>query len=283
MMQPSELHAMEPPFRSGLTEGNRLEPVRLKLLLLTLLLALIPFSLTAVSTDQKVIGYVSAGDLPWRVISALRALGDRLEKPGKERITLTGLLTRGNNRPLAVTLWWEYPGHLRIEYQTTQRVNIAKFDGTVIETSGAIQDGDAALLGTLLLDSPEQFVMGESEGLATRFLGSGFRAQNDKSKLGPTYDIFQVMGPVLDNGQVEWKAKNYHINSLTHLLERVTYWTGPASSSTKVEVLLTDWGPLYDQRFPGRISRTENNVAVFTLVIASGAVGPKSDDGLFGP
>src|SRR5438309_1775463 len=80
--------------------------------------------------------YVRMGKLWPQLRWNLEALGDRLEKPGKERLTITGTLNRaGDTQPLPVLLILQFPDHLRLETQGLGPHQIITFNG---KTAGKV-------------------------------------------------------------------------------------------------------------------------------------------------
>src|SRR5262249_50870140 len=121
--------------------------------------------------------YVQRGNVWPEMREALEVLGDRLTKPGKERLVLVGTISRLNNPPAApVRLVLELPDRLRLEEQQAERMRVVGFDGKEgWATDGALTLSDEDLIETVLYDSAEHFFLGHIKGMATRFLGSRFR------------------------------------------------------------------------------------------------------------
>src|SRR5437016_13272387 len=92
----------------------------------------------SVQTDQNPIAlsnaasnnYVRVGRLWPQLRWNLKALGDRVEKPGKERLTMVGSLSRANEaQPVSVLLLLEFPDRLRLEMQILEPHRIITFNG----------------------------------------------------------------------------------------------------------------------------------------------------------
>src|SRR5258708_23259431 len=64
---------------------------------------------------------VSAGALWPELCVPFSALGDRLQNPGKDRVTFTGTITRVDqgNVSYPIRLVWEFPGKIRLDEQIT--------------------------------------------------------------------------------------------------------------------------------------------------------------------
>jgi hypothetical protein len=214
-----------------------------------------------------------------------RALGDRLEKVGKERLTLAGTLARGNSsQSNQFLIAWEYPGRLRLEELKDGRSRALVFDGSKAASfDGTLTTDDEALLETILYDTPEHLFVSQMRGAATRHLGSRFRLTDDQKNGAATYDIYEVTEPVTVGGQTRRQTRQYLFNSDTHLLERVRYEVARSDSVTKIEVLYTDWRKVGGQMIPGRIQRTEDGTPVHTLTLSVGSarISPRAEDGLF--
>jgi hypothetical protein len=59
--------------------------------------------------------YIQPWQVPTNVREYMIAFGDRIQKPGNERVTLIGTVTDNQNRVNSATLVWEVPGRLRFE------------------------------------------------------------------------------------------------------------------------------------------------------------------------
>lgn len=233
---------------------------------------------------------VSTADVPYirrallwsRLQFALRVLGDRLEVPGKERLTMTGTLTRTAGSNVAVVT--SEPGKVRIDETVSGLVRSVGFDGTRMwTTSGAVTVQDQQLIEMLVNDIAERFFATQMEGQATRFLGERFRLDDGRSATysGPYYDVYLVaeQGGGLAEAR---RQKFYYFNSDTAVLERVRYEIGSGTGRTRVEVVL-NWRVQDGQRVPARIVRNENGRAVLTLDFPSTLIAPRTADTIFAP
>lgn len=227
---------------------------------------------------------VRAAALSSDLRSLLRALGDRLEKPGKERVTCVGMLYRsGENRAAPFTLTWETPGKIRLQDFGRQQTTV--FDGNTVFRSAASSTAlDQELLETLVFDSAEHVFLSQMEGKAMRSLGSRFRNSEDSrgEYAGSFYDIFELTEPVPWDRDSE-RTRQYWFNSDTQVLERVKYRISSNGLERSVEVRLTNWREVSGQRWPSRVVRLENDTPVFSLDFnpASTVISARVDDGTF--
>jgi hypothetical protein len=235
-----------------------------------------PAAASAAPANRPV--YVSRGRLWPQLREALRVLGDRLEKPGKERLTLTGTLSRANDEQLPVRLILEYPDKLRLE----EPDGVTVYDGQELRSSKRnLGKKDEDEIESLLSDSAEHFFVGQTQGLATRFLGSRFRTDDGTTPgyRGPFFDLYQVYDRVALRKASSHQPKLYYLNSDSLLVERVRYES--ADTKARVEVQLTEWQKVGGQFMPGRVVKLENGVTVLSLSVASATVGPRVDDSIF--
>jgi len=245
-----------------------------RIVLLTLLADLVQsfqLDLTAQSARQDGTAYLCRGQLRSRLREALTVFGDRLERAGKERVTLLGTLhTASQVEGIPLQIVWEFPGRLRIE----SRLRVLLFDGRRLV--GAPTRQEEALVETLFYDLPEHFFLGQAHGLATRFLGSRFRLDDGRAPYytGTYYDVYEVTDAIQLGGPVRLQPKFYYLSSDTLLLERVRYQSNRGSSGPDVEVQIGLWQRGDGQSVPGRIVRLENGKAVFTLTVTSAIIGP---------
>ncbi|HEY0377478.1 MAG TPA: hypothetical protein VGC87_11040 [Pyrinomonadaceae bacterium] len=215
----------------------------------------------------------------------LRAIGDRVERPGKERLTLNGTLQRASESqgtPFVAT--YEQPGRLRLQYSQGLSPRVITFNGQRAgKRGGGLTAEEEALVETLVYDTQEGFLNGQMDTAPTHLLGLRFRTDDGTSESyrGSYYDIYQVTDRVKADVQNPERTKLYLLNSDTHLLEFVRYQVETDGAATQVEVRLEDWRKVQDQMFPTRLVRLENNRPVFTLTITSVALGPKAEEDIF--
>lgn len=224
-------------------------------------------------------GYVRRAALSARLRENLNALGDRLEKPGKERLMLTGTLMRaGDAQTEGVTAVLEFPNRVRLTIQRgVERQIVTLNEGRIRDLSGNLSTNSRDLIETLAYDTAEHFFAGQKQTMATRFLGSHFRTDDGKQPnySGPFYDLYQTTETLSQNNAEYQQTKIYCFNSETGLLERVAY---RSPDQTSIEVLISGWQEFQGQRTPTRIERLVNGTPVLTLIVSSANVTPKIDN-----
>ena len=226
--------------------------------------------------------YVRASALSPKLVWHLKAMGDRLERPGKERLSLTGTLTRANDSQAEeVTAISEFPERLRLTRQKGNQTRVIAFDGDQVKNSPDTAEQD--LLETLVYGTAEHFFDAQMQGMAMRFLGSRFRLDDGSSAdySGPYYDVYKVADRVNTSTDQSERLKLYYFNSETLLLERVTYEITRNGSTIKVEERLGDWAKEEGQQVARRIERFENGESVFVFTVRTARFGPRADDGAF--
>lgn len=241
-------------------------------------------SQTTAAADQH--GRVHRARLSPRLRWSLAALGDRLEKPGKERLTMLGKIKlSGESQDTPVRITYEHPGRLRFENLGGDRqARTIDFDRRSGHGDGKQDRVEQAIIETLVFDTVDGFFEQQMSGAATRFLGTRFRLDDGSAAdyAGPYYDIYQVSEPVEDNSATQYRRKFYYFNSDTLLMERVRYWVDRAGVQTNIEVQMSDWRKVQDQQLPGRIVRLENGDPVLTISINSVGIGARVTDAVFG-
>jgi len=223
--------------------------------------------------------YVRRSNLSPKLVGHLNALGDRLEKPGRERLNLTGTLSRGNGSEEVVAVF-EFPERLRLTMQKGSQTRVISFDG---EHANAIDSADEDLMETLVYGSAEHFFNTQMQGMSTRLLGSRFLLHRGSTAdyIGPYYDVYKVNDQVKTSGDPREQYKLYYFNSDTLLLERVTYELNRNGATINVEERLGDWTREEGQQVARRIERFENGELVFTLTIRTAHLSPHADDAVF--
>jgi hypothetical protein len=239
--------------------------------------------LTPVGVNRR--AYVRRGLLSPKLVWHLNALGDRLERPGKERLSVTATLSRaGDSQPVEVVAVWEFPQQLRLTIQRGIQTRVIKFDGEQAKAVGNPLDSDERdLIETLVYGTAEHFFLTQVQGKATRFLGSRFRIDNGSfaNHSGPSYDIYQVADQVKTSATQREQQKLYYFNSDTLLLERVSYRISRDGSEVKIEEVISDWGKEQGQQVARRIERFENGKSIFVLTVRGLGLGPRVDDEIF--
>lgn len=229
-------------------------------------------------------GHVSRAGLQPRLRDALGVMGNRLEHGGKERLMLDGTLRVGQGQPLQVRVIRELGDKIRFERMGTGQRHSLSFNGKNLERVGDVAGAaDESLLETLVNDSAEHFFEGQFQGFATRLLGFRFRLDDgtDESYAGPFYDVYQVEDQVRVSGDLRQRAKLYHFNSDTRLLERVRYQIERGGVPIDIEVVLGDWQMVQGQMVPRQITRLEAGAIAFTLRVESINLAARAEDGLF--
>jgi hypothetical protein len=220
-------------------------------------------------------GYLRLSGVPSAAQRFLLAAGTRLRRPGKERITAAGSLSRNQGAASPVEVTWEFP----------QRIRIDTDQGSVIFDRGnpsqAIpQDREIAdTIETLLEDTLEGF-FASLRGGSIRFLGAGFRGRTGNPG-EPSFEIVEVWSQSRFRNGAEPTVKQYWFDSRTKLLSRVVYRIAAVSGSALVEVLWSDWRDVEGERVPFRVERREAGQTTLQLVLTSAVVSPKADDGRF--
>jgi len=229
--------------------------------------------------------YLQRSLLSPRLVWNLKALGDRLERPGKERLSVTGTLRRSeDSQAEEVIAVFEFPDRFRLTIQRGHQTRVITFDGEQAKATGnPIDTGERDLLDTLLYGTAEHFFMTQTQGQATRFLGARFRMDDGSSAnySGPYYDIYQVADQIKTSASEREQNKLYYFNSATLLLERVAYEITRDGSAVRVEETTSNWGQEQGQQVARRIERFENGVSVFVLTVRQAGFGPRFDDGIF--
>ncbi|MCA1568251.1 MAG: hypothetical protein LC803_21925 [Acidobacteria bacterium] len=226
--------------------------------------------------------YLRRGRLGPRLRPALEVMGDRLEKPGKERLVMTGMLTRAaDSSPTGFTLVREFPDRLRLETQDGGQRHVSIYHGRAAG-QGSRSSREADDIETLFFDTAERLFTAHAGGAAMRHLGDNFRLDGDASALDTSYSLYEITEDVNTGGaHPRQRTKIYALNSVTLLLERVRYETARDGETVRVEVRLGNWERRQGQMLPLRVERRENDAVIFSLDITSATVGPGLEDGTF--
>ena len=243
-----------------------------------------PYVQTATATNDN--DYVRSARLWPQLRWHLKTLGDRIEKPGKERVIITGTIKRaGDSQALPMALVLEYPERLRLVIQDGVQQRVITFNGREANGVGAPPNArERELIETLVYDTAEHFLASQTQGAAMRILGQRFRADDGTTPNygGPYYDLYEVSDQIKAAPDARTLSKVFYFDSDTLLLQKVRYQILRNGAPVAVETRLSNWQSAQGQQIPRRITRFENNEAVLALTITSLAMTPRVDDGSFG-
>jgi hypothetical protein len=200
------------------------------------------------------------------------ALGQRLQKPGKERIMALGNILRpGDARQPTdfVRITWQYPLKIRLD----KSKNSLAFDRNNPAQAVPGDQETADTIQMLLEDSMEGLFAMQKDLASVVYLGSGFTLEGaDDSDPGMDIvmisypDIFRRKHPIL---------KSYWFDSRTKLLGVVAYTT---PSGVLTHIVINDWREVEGEMIPFRIERWENDKLAMRLSLDSAEVSAGAND-----
>lgn len=223
------------------------------------------------------VDYIAPGSVQGVFQRHVRSLGDRISKPGHERIGLVGELTRGTQKD-SFSAVVEFPGKVRIQYGSANRV--VKFDGSKTTGPNNVDDVDEALLESFAYDSAETFLQTVVQGVVPRILGYGFAVEGVKG-FGSSLDIYETV-QTIKSGKQEMKiVKRFGFDSGTGLLHWIIYPSFKGSAPVNVMTELSQYEAVDSYMLPKRIVRREGGVVVMEINLTVVQTGPKQNDGIF--
>ncbi|MBS1813192.1 MAG: hypothetical protein JST84_33810 [Acidobacteria bacterium] len=231
-------------------------------------------------------GYLQRKGMWPQLRPTLDAHGDRFEKPGKERVTIVGIINDlASDDKTPSRLIFEFPDKLRLEKQKKDKVHITIFDGkTKFKLGDVLKKEEEDELESLALDSADHFLAGHMQGFTTRFFGARFRLDDGtvRDYKGPFYDIYQLTDQIPhNNNEKREQYKRYFINSDSQLIERITYQTKSNGKDVDVTVQYSGWQIVEGQQLPTTITRLENGKTTMILSISAASLSRRADDGIF--
>jgi hypothetical protein len=207
------------------------------------------------------------------------AMGDRLQKPGKERVVITGTLTQ-SGKTSSAKISCQLPNEFRID-QTGRSFG---FSGTGSwDAAGSLAAADEDLMETFLDDSPEATFFALLHTARVRVIGLRVRMDDGTTPhySGPWSDIFQVLGPSQSRSDRAARQKNYYFDSQTQLLSEVRYRILRAGTTIEVKSQRSNWATVNGQAVPGTITRIENGKTIFTFNANITTLSAAASDGTF--
>ncbi|MGJ5814499.1 hypothetical protein [Paludibaculum fermentans] len=216
------------------------------------------------------------------VVSSARqivaALGDRVQKPGKERVVIDGTLSRSGLASTAQVIY-EMPGLWRID-ETGGKGKSLVFDLTSLKGNGAIDDEDEGLAESIQSDTTETFLTAFGHGASVRHIGDCFKVKGETG-FGAEVDIFEVVAIVNVKRAKEIVSKRYMFDSNTGLLRRVAYFATVGGKQVSVQTVLSDYAIGGGYMLPGKISRQVDATVAFTFTRTAATVQAAAKDNAF--
>jgi hypothetical protein len=204
--------------------------------------------------------------LPGDLLVQVRAVGDRMARPGKEATLLEGQLL-GLGTPMKVQVLHQLSGMVRID--GLSKGGPLTFDGnTPRGLSGPV---DQSLLEAFVMDSVEGMIHAARTGAHVRLIGRGFGPDPriNREYEGVRYDIYEVIAPDRSRQDRKLTMKRYYFDSSTGLLLSTRYSDQSYSPPLKVETRFSNWDQGNGSAYPKRIEHFENGNLIFSFVVST--------------
>lgn len=196
--------------------------------------------------------------MPSDLHAHIRALGERVQRPGHERTVFAGTYTDSSGSR-TITMTHQLPD--------------------VVRVVGNVGSAEAAVVETFAMDTPEGLLSAVRRGAAMRLLGRGF-APDSRSAAdykGSRYDIYEVTEPAPTRTAGQVRMRRYYFDTTTGLLLSTRYYDRAVSPPIAIETRISSWSTVAGSRYPARIERYENGRLIFSFVVNSVTGGPKQD------
>jgi hypothetical protein len=217
--------------------------------------------------------------LPLRLQPAFSQLGQRFTAPDQPAVLLSGAVKDATGTEYPVQLTWQRGGKFRIVKQGAAP-QVLTFDGAQLRVSdGKVEDGETALLDTLVLDSPEQIFDEIARGnAAAQRIGGGFRiTQEMKGYTGPYLDVYRLFPPLQSARRPvgQSQVKFVCLDSSTSKLYEIRHFGGT------VITRFLSWAQAGSEVFPSVIVRMQDGKEVLRYTVQSVGVSAALPDSHF--
>jgi hypothetical protein len=215
--------------------------------------------------------YLQPSQIPSPLHFQFLALGNRLQKEGNERITISAILSDSSGSNSAKVVM-EKGGKLRIDKGSDS----LRFDAKDMSRSPSANEEE--LLESLVDDLPETLIETAAAGNGIRFVGQRF-----DNKQGELCDLYDSMIPGKANKKNPRQTRRYCFDSTTKLLSWVQYSSDKKSNSPIIETKFRDWITVNGQAVPATVIRSKGGSPVFKLEAKEVQVSRAEADDLFKP
>ena len=209
------------------------------------------------------------------------ALGDRLTKPGKERMVLTGTFS-GPAQSTPATLTFQWPSQFRFAASASRSLGSDGSNYWASDNNLSEQDED--LLESFIDDSADGLLSDLRQSRSMRLVATRVRMDTGATPnyAGPWSDVYQVSGVVQSRSAKPVRSKLYYFDWKTRLLVEVDYLQKRADGSIiSVQVKQSNWTSVGGQLVPGTVVRYENGKSVFTFTASNAAFAAAATDSTF--
>lgn len=212
---------------------------------------------------------VPRGHAAWILEDVITKAGSRFRQPGQERwmASVQAVDATGAKVVDGVSLVMQWPGSLALRGTTTRAVfapGLAK--------PGGLATALASTSEVLLEDTLDGFLALHLGGASTRIVGTAYP---DPGRPGSSCNVVTLRfeSRVLPDNTVH--SKDYWFDTATSELVRVVHDSG-------TEVLISNYAAAGANEFAGTLRVLSHGTLQYTIALASSAVGPQLNDGLFG-
>jgi hypothetical protein len=222
--------------------------------------------------------YIEPSTVPSSIRAIVTALGQRVQRSGLERVTLTGILDR-SGMTSNVRVIRELPGYLRVDEAGAKNQSLV-FDLSELKGSVAISADDEDLAEMLECDTAESFLAQIGPGAGIRKLGDRFLVKG-QSGFGAVVDIYEFVAPVSVRRDRMIRAKHFMFDSGSGLLRRVAYRTKQSGREILVQTVYSSYSNVAGHLIPTEITRIADGTTVLSFRVNSATVSPRMTDGSF--
>lgn len=232
------------------------------------------------NNSQPSLDYLRTASLTHKMLLYRSALGDRFDKPGKERVVLLGSLTKGNSPPVPISILRDIKGNARLDDQSPNGRSLG-FDGLSVWSSKApVAQDDLDLMESIQHDTVETLLFAaQKPGTAIR--EEALRAKTEGIPGRNYYDVYIVRDTIQFDGKPHLVAKTFLVDSDTQLLDRVTYKILRNGVQVRFDTRIAGWLLIGGQRYPAIVERFQSGVRTHLLNFSTASTLPNAIDDSF--
>lgn len=229
--------------------------------------------------------YISAADLPHRLVSFHEMIGQRMTATGNAKILLVGTVTDSKgSRSAQISV--QSPGYLA--YRDTNSRTLV-YDGTEFKTKkGGATDDDDPIAESLLAHLPDSLLLQVASGGSFRRLGSNFRpdASRNAEYSGSLWTVF-AFSPAPRPGLAKGKALQQDlfiaVDNRTNLLTEVRSTVVGSGGTRTVQTTFSNWTQSSGQWYPATVVRLENGTEMLRFQMQQASTGAADPVSTFVP
>ena len=229
-------------------------------------------SQTLQSSNTGIEDVASGGDLagqPEAVKLSRRLGGDRFKAKSASAVILSGVITTGTDQENVQITRSRTPTGEHVKLLTPNSPAELEWEAgsAAVNGSSTLNAVDRGLLGRLIFDSVDQFILAQLRGASYYVVARNVRPDDaPENYSGPIWDVVRIDDPAaaeLNGSQSRWRL--YYLNQRTGLIDKVV----SELQGQRIEASFSGWTRQGAELSPSTVTWTSNGQTLMTFTVTN--------------